>query len=94
MKEQASLITEFTADCCWTCQYSVKYYMCHALVETSEVTLFIKVATATTTVVTTDKFVALSSMELVIFSKVWEDCQLLTKGLQIQHQDHVLSITG
>ena len=57
MKEQASIITEFTADCCCTCQYSVKYYMCHALVETSEVTLFI-VATATTTVVTADKFVA------------------------------------
>ena len=32
--------------------------------------------------------------EFVIFSKVWEDCRLLSKGLQIQHQDHVLSITG
>ena len=32
--------------------------------------------------------------EVILFSKVWEDCRLLTKGLQIQHEDHVLSITG
>ena len=32
--------------------------------------------------------------EFVRFSKVWEDSRLLAKGLQIQHQDHVLTITG
>ena len=30
----------------------------------------------------------------ILLGKVWEDCRLLTKGLNIQHEDRVLSITG